>query len=424
MDTKTIFHIDINHCYAQIEEMRFPKLRDIPMAVGGHEETRHGIILAKNDLAKKAGVKTGQSLREAYQTCPDLLIIPPHYEDYIYYTEQVKQIYREYSDHVESFGLDEAWVDYTASKTLFGDGYQVAKEIQQRVYRELGLSVSIGISWNKIFAKFGSDLIKPFGLTEITKQNYQELVWPHKVEDLLYVGPATKYKLNQHGIYNIRDLAQVPKETLKYLLGIQGEVLHAFANGEEESEVLPWTFTRPPKSVGNSMTMIRDVDTLEDLKAVYYVLCESVASRLKEVYMEGSVISISLRDNQLHWYGKQRKREQPTCVSFEICKDAMELVKELYDFKIPLRAIGVSVSSLQPIRSFHQLSLFETNKQHSNGMELDRAMDTIRDQFGFYAIRRAITLVDQALTECDPKQEHTIHPVGYFQGRRMKDGII
>ena len=158
MKDRIIFHSDINHCYAQIEEMKYPELREIPMAVGGHEEKRHGIILAKNDLAKKYKIKTGESLREAKKKCPDLLIIPPSYDDYIYYTDEVKKIYQDYSDHVESFGLDEAWIDYTDSQNLFGDPKTIATKIQQRVRKEIGLDVSIGVSWNKVFAKLGSDM--------------------------------------------------------------------------------------------------------------------------------------------------------------------------------------------------------------------------------------------------------------------------
>ena len=182
---RVIFHADINHCYAQIEEMKFPKLREVPMAVGGHEESRHGIILAKNDLAKKFNIKTGESLRDARRKCKDLLIIPPHYEDYIYYTEQVKEIYREYTDKVESFGLDEAWCDYSESVRLFGDGLKMASTIQKRVLEEVGLTISIGVSYNKIFAKLGSDMIKPSGLVSITRANFKEVVWPLPVGDLL-----------------------------------------------------------------------------------------------------------------------------------------------------------------------------------------------------------------------------------------------
>ena len=227
---RVIFHIDINHCYAQIEEMKYPALRDVPMAVGGHEETRHGIILAKNDLAKKYGIKTGESLREAREKCEDLLIIPPSYDDYIYYTGEVKKIYRRYSDHVESFGLDEAWIDYTDFAKLFGDPENIVRKIQTEVKREIGLDVSAGLSWNKIFAKLGSDRKKPDGPAVITRDNYQETVWPLPASDLLYVGPATTRKRLARGIHTIGELAVYPQKYLKKAMGAAGVMISVFAN--------------------------------------------------------------------------------------------------------------------------------------------------------------------------------------------------
>ncbi|MBR2812488.1 MAG: DNA polymerase IV, partial [Solobacterium sp.] len=286
MKEKIVMHADIDHCYAQIEEMKFPALRDVPMAVGGHEEKRHGIILAKNDLAKKAGVKTGESLREAYDKCPQLLIIPPSYDDYTYYTSLVKDIYREYSDRVESFGLDEAWIDLTDSGRLIGDEMSAAEKIQQRVLREIGLTVSIGVSYNKVFAKFGSDLRKPFGITHITRQNYRQLVWPRPVQDLLYVGPATNRKLHSRGILTVGELACYPVSYLKEAMGAAGVMIHAFANGEDPSEVAGSAEAPPVKSVGNAMTLIHDVVSAEEIRPVCFVLAESVASRLRDHGME------------------------------------------------------------------------------------------------------------------------------------------
>ena len=307
MQDRVIFHIDINHCYAQIEEMKYPELRKVPMAVGGHEEKRQGIILAKNDLAKKAGVTTGESLREARQACEDLLIIPPSYDDYIFYTQAVKQIYREYTSHVESFGLDEAWLDYTDSQRLFGDPVKIAKEIQQRVLEEIGLTVSVGVSWNKIFAKLGSDMKKPSGMTVITRENYQDLVWPLPASDLLYVGWATARKLHDRGIYTIGDLAGYPVRLLKKAMGTAGELISVFANGNDRSPVQETFYEAPPKSVGNSMTLIHDVASLEELRPAAYVIAEAVASRLKDAGMAGNVITVSMRSSGLDWYMRQAK---------------------------------------------------------------------------------------------------------------------
>ncbi len=416
---RTIFHIDINHCYAQIEEMKFPELRNVPMAVGGHEETRHGIILAKNDLAKKYGIKTGESLREAKQKCSDLLIIPPSYDDYIYYTSLVKEIYRRYSDHVESFGLDEAWIDYTDSVSLFGDPLKMAVQIQKEVHDEIGLDVSVGLSWNKIFAKLGSDMKKKDGPAVITRENYRETVWPLPASDLLYVGPATTRKLRQRGIYTIGELAVYPRRFLKKAMGIPGEMISVFANGGDTSPVAENFYRSPVKSVGNSMTMVHDVDNLEDLRPVYYVLCEAVASRMRDHGMEGDVISISLRSSGLDWYGCERKIDQKTDVSMVILHTAMRLVEELYDFEKPLRAVGVSVSGLRPSCLRRQLSLFEDEAAYEKARMTDLVMDEIREKYGYYAVQRACTAVDRELTAFNVKDEHTVHPIGYFQGRKM-----
>lgn len=415
---KTIFHIDINHCYAQIEEMMHPELRKVPMAVGGHEEKRQGIILAKNDLCKKYHIRTGESLMEARKKCPDLLIIPPHYADYIYYTNEVKDIYRQYSDHVESFGLDEAWIDYTDSARLFGKGEKTAREIQDRVLKEIGLTVSVGISWNKVFAKLGSDMKKSSGMTVITKENYHELVWPLPVGDLLYVGPATNYKLHERGILTIGELAAYPVEYLKNLMGVSGEMIHAFANGEDPSEVQETGYSSAVKSVGNSMTMIHDVDSLEELKPVCYVLCEAVASRLRDHGMEGDVISVSLRTAGLNWVSAQHKLSQKTCISTEIM-EAMMSIAGTYDFSSALRAVGVSVGHLSPIGAERQLNFFVDEKKRDRALKMDSVMDEIRNKYGFYSVRRVCTIMDEPLTDFNVKADHIVHPTGYFQGRKM-----
>ena len=418
MTDRIVFHIDINHCYAQIEEMMFPSLRNVAMAVGGHEEKRHGIILTKNDLAKAEGIRTGESLREAYEKDPDLLIIPPHYDEYMYYTGKVKEIYREYSNHVESFGLDEAWIDYTASRKLFGEPKKVCQEIVDRVYRELGLKVSAGISWNKIFAKLGSDRKDQNGPYVITRENYRQTVWPLPVEDLMYVGPATYAKLNRRAIRTIGDLALYPVSYLQDAMGAAGVMIHAFANGEDTSSVAENNAVTVPKSVGNSMTMIHDVDCLEELRPVYYVLCEAVASRMREQGLEGNVVSISLRAATLEWYGCEKKLAQKTDISEEILAAVMDLIRS-YDFSEPLRAVGVSVSHLSPACTHRQMSLFIDEEDRDKAARKDAAMDQIRQRYGFYAIRRACTLLDRPLTEFNVKDDHTIHPVGYFQGRKM-----
>jgi DNA polymerase-4 len=414
MKERVILHSDINHCYAQIEEMKYPELRNVPMAVGGHEESRHGIILTKNLLAKKFHIKTGESLRDALKKCPDLVIVHPNYEDYMYYTEKVKDIYREYTDKVESYGLDEAWIDLTNSTALYGNGEEIARTIQKRVYDEIGLTVSIGVSYNKIFAKLGSDLIKPSGLVVITKDNFKEKIWSLPVEDLFYVGSATKSKLETMAITTIEQLATTSLDVLRKKFGKMGEVLWYFANGLDVSEVALNTFHRDIKSVGNSMTTVRDIKNLQDAKLVFYILAESVASRLRDSGFKGSVISIGLRNKKLEGFTRQRKIGTPTNISGEIMETVLQLVKENYDFTIPLRSIGIAVSMLTPDASPTQLNLFVDEKTRDAQMKLDITVDKIRTRFGFTSVKRCCSLLDKDLTDFNPKDDHTIHPVGYF----------
>lgn len=412
---RVIIHSDINHCYAQIEEMKYPELRHVPMAVGGHEETRHGIILAKNDLAKAAGVKTAESLREAYKKCPDLVIIHPHYDDYLYYTEKVKDIYREYTDQVESFGLDEAWVDLTASQKLFGDPIALAHKIQDRIEEELGLKVSMGISFNKVFAKIGSDRVKKKGFYVVSEENYKEKIWPLEIGELFYVGRATEPKLRARGIGTIGDLAKQPLSYLRSFLGKPGEVLWYFANGYDESEVTHVHYERQVKSIGNGITAIRDIVNREDMKMVYTVLVESVATRLKEAGLKGDVISISLRDKNLSWFSRQRKIERRTNISQEIMDVVMELVDAHCDFQVPYRSINVTVSSLKMDDGREQLSLFESEEERHANKILDRVIDAIREKYGMDKIKRLVVMQDEHLTGFDPLHDNVIHPEGYFK---------
>lgn len=411
---RTILHSDINHCYAQIEEMKYPHLRHIPMAVGGFEEKRHGIILAKNDLAKTYQIKTGESLREAYAKCPQLTIIHPHYEEYLYYTEQIKDIYRKFSDRVESFGLDEAWIDVSESTRLYGDGVNIARLIQKKVFQQFGITISIGVSFNKIFAKLGSDLQKHMGLVNITRENYKQVVWPLPVGELLYIGRSTASKLNACGVHTIGDLANLPAAFMKEHFGKVGEILHTFANGWDETPVAKSTYQEPIKSIGNAITAVKDIESFEDAKLIYYVLVESVASRLRESGLKGKVIHLSLRNTELISFTRQKTITQPTNLCEEIMPVVLDLLKKNYDFQIPLRTIGVSISGLRKDDGYVQLNLFTNEKQKQKQQALEETMDRIRDKFGFEKIKRCSMKLDQELTDFDPKHDHIIHPVSFF----------
>lgn len=419
---RVIVHADLNHCYAQIEEMMYPELRQVPMAVGGDEQSRHGIILAKNDLAREYGIKTGESLREAYRKCPELLIIEPHYDDYLYYTEEVKNIYREYSDKVESYGLDEVWIDLTASQGLFGGNpVEIAREIQERIYKELGLTVSMGVSFNKVFAKLGSDFDKKMGLTVISQKNYKNVVFPLPVDELFYVGKATAAKLKEKGIYTIGDIAYSRQDYLKSFLGKQGEMIWRFANGLDVSDVALLDYENRPKSIGNGVTAPHDLSTFEEAKNVLRVLVESVASRLKERELKGSVITIGMRDHELRSFTRQRKIDVATNISSEIMQIVELLLKEncmsQYSDYLdrPYRSMSVKVSQLEEDIPQVQLSLFTDENQRQKEKKLDLAIDEIRKRFGFEKIKRCCLNIHQELTSFNPKEEHIIHPEGWFK---------
>lgn len=411
---RVILHSDINHCYAQIEEMKYPELRNVAMVVGGQEEDRHGIILAKNDIAKKYDIKTGESLHEAKAKCPNLIILQPNYKDYLFYTEMVKDIYIRYSDKVESFGLDEAWIDVSDSVSLFGNGKEIARQIQKSVLEELGITISIGISYNKIFAKLGSDMVKHLGLVEIRRDNFKEKVWPLPVEDLFYVGRATKKKLAYYSIDTIGALATLPIGWMKDRFGKIGELIWWFANGEDVSEVALSSYKEPVKSVGNAITAPKDICTFEEAKIIYYVLVESVASRLREQGLRGNVISISLRSCELTWFSRQQKVAQSTNIANEIIAVVLSLLEQNYNFDKPLRTIGVSVSGIEEDDAYVQMNLFVSEDERRKQKKLEETMDMIRDRFGFEKAKRCAMLLDTHLTDFNPKEDHIIHPIGFF----------
>ena len=411
---RAILHIDMNSCYASIECLHHPEIRHLPVAVGGDVEARHGIILAKNELAKRAGVKTGEALWQAKQKCPDLVIVPPHYQLYLRFSRMARAIYAEYTDLIEPFGLDEAWIDVTGSG-VFGDAVEIAETIRNRVKFELGITVSIGVSFNKIFAKLGSDYKKPDAVTVFGKDDYREKVWPLPVEELLYVGPATTRKLRARCIRTIGDLAQTDPSLLHSWLGKMGYVLHAFANGNDPSPVAPLGEEAIIKSIGNSTTTPRDLTCEEDVNIIFYVLAESVAARMRENGFRAKTVQISLRDTDLFSFERQCKLESPSCLASELHDAGMRLLRDNYCFRKPLRSVGIRGMDLVPIQTAMQLNFFEDPVRREKRERLEVAVDELRRRFGHAAVSRAVTMCDPSLGTINPKDDHTIHPVGYFK---------
>lgn len=413
MKQRVILHSDCNGFYASVECLHHPEIRDKPVAVAGDAENRHGIILAKNETAKKFSVKTGEAIWQAKNKCPSLVIVKPHFQLYQRFSKMAKSIYADYSDRVESFGLDEAWIDVTGDP-FKRSGREIAEEIRKRIKYELGITVSVGVSYNKIFAKFGSDYKKPDAVTEITLDNYKDIVWKQPASDLLYVGPATKRKLAAIGIYTIGDIAHTPLSILKSNLGKSGELIYSFANGYDSSPVMPLSESKAIKSIGNSTTTPKDLLNNEDVKSVMFVLCDSVCRRMREQGMCARTVSISVRDVGLSRFTRQVTLGEHTSITKNIQHAAIELFVKNYNWNKPLRSIGVSLSDLAADTMSKQINMFKDERQNMRLEKLDNAVDRLKQRFGEKIVKNGNLLRDRELSDFNPKEEHTIHPVGYF----------
>jgi DNA polymerase-4 len=389
------------------------ELRDKPFVVGGDEEARHGIVLAKNDPAKKFKIQTGEALIAARQKCPGLIVVPARYPLYISYAEKLRRIYLDYTDLVEAYGLDECWLDVTHTKHLFGTGEQIANTIRERVKKELKLTVSAGVSYNKIFAKLGSDMKKPDATTVITREDYKQKVWPLPVQDLLYVGSSTKERLRKSHIRTIGQLAKMDPAILKGLFGKWGHVLWIFANGEDPAPVAAYDAKPIIKSVGNSSTTPHDLRTEADIKITLYMMAESVAARLREYGYTSRTVQISVRGNDLSWYQRQAPLPFP-------CQDSGELFKAAFALymnnksRMPVRTLGVRACGLEG-DGVTQLSLLPELRSVQRHEQAERAIDAVRKKHGNFIIRRAVMLSDKKLSSVDPLEDHVIHPVSYFK---------
>ncbi|MCL2696147.1 MAG: DNA polymerase IV [Clostridiales bacterium] len=415
MKPRKIFHADINNCFASIEIQHRPELRGLPVAVGGDAEKRHGVILAKSNEAKAFGVQTGEAIWEAKQKCPDLVIVPPHYTLYLQASRAFRAILADYTDLLEPFGLDEMWGDITHSWHLFADSPEtLVDEIRTRVHRELGITVSIGLADNKIFAKLGSDYKKPDACTVITKENYRDILWPLSAQDLLGVGRATKAKLNRYGLVTIGDIARTDPALLKSWFHKPGLYLHAYANGRDTSPVRPAGHETAVKSVGNSVTTPRDLENTRDCLLVFQHYAEVVAERLRELNLQCRTVQISLRDNGLTRFERQLTLPWPTHLSSEILDASMRLLAANYDFRKPLRSVGIRASNLVPSKHNAQLSLFQSEAEiaRMRRENLEFAVDDIRRRYGRFAIRRASLLSDRQLGNLNPLPEGIVFDFG------------
>ena len=414
MSNRVILHSDINSCYASIEHLHHPELSGKPLAVGGDPEKRHGIVLTADYMAKKRGVKTGMALWQAKQVCPEITFISPRMDLYLRFSRMAHEICGEYTDLQEPYGIDESWLDVTNSCSLKGDGYQIAQEISNRMKKELGITVSVGVSFNKIFAKLGSDYKKPDAITTMYESEFRMKAWELPVSDLLYVGRSTNKKLESLGIRTIGGLAQMDEKILQSRLGKMGAVLWAFANGYDDSPVKRENTSAPIKSIGNSTTTPKELETDEDVKIMLYILSESVAVRLRENGFRCRTVEISIRDNELYSFTRQCKLDNASNITGEIASMAYRLFKANYRWDKPIRSVGVRGADLVNDNYMEQLDLFCDFQMREKQMKMDVAVDDIRRRFGFYSIRRGLMYRDRALSAVNAKEDHTVHPHGYF----------
>ncbi len=405
---RTILHSDLNNFYASVEVMKNPDYRDVPLVVTGSVEDRHGIVLAKNQLAKNLGVKTGEVLWEAKRKCGENLVrVTADFPSYNRVSKAVKAIYGRFTNHIESFGIDECWLDVTDSVKNFGTGEEIAEKIRKAVKEEIGVTVSIGVSFNKIFAKLGSDMKKPDAITVIDKENYKETVWKLPAKDLLYVGRATEKKLKSIGINTIGDIATTDVKILTSLLGAWGKTLHTYANGEDGTPVAD--IRSAAKSIGNSLTDYKDLTNFEEVKTLILLLSESVAARLRASGLgKAGTVKLSVTDNQLRYYQKQMKILVPTSSSVEIANYCYDMFKAIYKWENPVRGAGVSVSGFT--QGSIQLSLLEDRGRSVKRDKLDAAVDEIRKKYGNNSVQRARILSDKKLSEMDINAEEDIKP--------------
>lgn len=402
-----ILHSDLNNFYASVACCLHPELRDKAVIVGGDPEKRHGIVLAKNMLAKGCGVQTAEPLWQALQKCPDAVVVPPEFEQYAAFSTRARQIYQDYTDQVESFGIDECWLDVTGSRGICGTGEKIAEEIRGRIRRELGVTVSVGVSFNKIFAKLGSDLKKPDAVTVISRENFRRKIWDLPANELLYVGNSTYRKLQKYAIYTIGDLAQADRRFLKTILGVSGEKLWRFANGLDRSPVMRAGAQEEIKSIGNSTTAPRDLVSDRDIRVTLYALSECVAQRLREHHVVCNTVKVQVRDTQLAAYERQGKVEFPTCSSEVLFQRAYALFRESCPPE-RIRSLGITASALERSDAV-QLSFLPEVAAAQRHERLEYVVDSLRDKYGKDIIRRGVMMLEPDLGGVQLHGDHTIN---------------
>ncbi|MBQ9070423.1 MAG: DNA polymerase IV [Clostridia bacterium] len=393
MGERVILHCDCNSFFASVETVLNPEYRNVPMAVSGNVENRHGIILAKNELAKKYGIITAETVFSAKKKCPNLVLASPHYEKYLEFSRKANEIYARYTDMIEPFGIDESWLDVTASK-LFGSGLEIAEKIRQDIKNELGITVSIGVSFNKVFAKLGSDYKKPDAITEISRENFSKIVYPLPVSDLLFVGRKTADALKHLGIRTIGELAAANKDLLVMRFGKAGEILSKYSRGEDDSPVEAQD-KNDAKSIGNGYTFKHDLVGRDDCKTGINYLAEEIGTKLRIRGLKCATVQLSIKDEYLRTIQRNAPQNPPTDISSEIAETAFKILCKEWSEDKPIRMITVTATNLLRSDTFaEQINMFgdENDKKRKKNGKREIAVDEIRQKFGTDSIIRAAVI--------------------------------
>ncbi len=383
---RTILHCDCNSFYASVETLLDPTLADGPTAVCGDPESRHGIILAKNEKAKAFGVQTAETIWQARRKCPDLRLVAPHRAEYVKYSRKCNELYLQYTDLVDPFGIDESFLDVTGSMHLFGTGEQIADELRRRMREEVGLTISVGVSFNRAFAKLGSDYKKPDGTTVFSRENYREKVWPMPVNTLLYVGKRATDRLARLGVHTIGELAACDPAFVHGIFGKMGDTLLRYARGEDDEPVRSFYEEREVKSVGNSMTFAHNLLGEDEYRMGLTALCDNVGRRLRSRGMVCQTVQLGIRDPEFRNRSRQVTLERPTNSTRALIETSMALLHAHWQMDKPVRLLSVTAANLLPEnQSCEQLSLFDAadamqrrDRQH----KLDQTVDELRRRFG------------------------------------------
>lgn len=390
---RIILHSDINSFFVAVEHLMRPEFKDKPMAVGGDPEKRHGIILTADYMSRKYGVRTGMPLWQAKKLCPELIIVTPRMDLYREYSVMAHDIYADYTDLIEPYGIDESWLDISALASNKEQGVMLAKEINDRMKKEIGITNSVGMSWNKVFAKLGSDYKKPDAVTVFMREQ-MDVIRSLPASDLLYVGKNTSSRLNSMGIFTIGHLADAPEEMLLKTLGKTGPMFRRYAMGLDDDPVNPDNYSRELKSIGNSTTTPVDLQSNEEVKKLFYELAEQVAYRLKKHGVKGGVLEILIRTSDMESTNRQCHLEQKTDIADEIAKGSYRLFLENFKWKKNIRSLGIRMTDLVDVNEPEQLSLFSDEDNRSKHQNMDRTIDSLRDRFGADIIKRGIMFIN------------------------------